>query len=302
MSVLAITGGTGFVGRHLIDQALAAGHRVRALTRRVQPARPGVTWVEGALDGADSLAQLVTGADVVIHVAGVVNAADRAGFAAGNIAGTAAILAATRGAGVRRFVHVSSLSAREPALSAYGWSKAEAERLVEDCGLAWSIVRPTGVYGPGDTEMRDVFRAARWGIALLPPRGRVSLIAVEDLARLLLVLATAAAPPPPALYEVDDGTVLTHAQLAAMIGTAVGRARVLAIHLPRGLMRLGARLDRRLRGDRAKLTLDRVGYLVHPDWTARADRRPPPALWTATTPTAAGLAATARWYRAQGLL
>jgi len=300
MTVLAITGATGFVGSVLLDQAIAAGHQVRALTRRQQGLRPGVTWIDGALDRSDTLAALVRDADAVVHVAGAVSAPDRAGFIAGNVEGTRAMLTATRLAGVRRFVHVSSLSAREPALSLYGWSKAEGETLVEHSGLDWSIVRPSGVYGPGDLEMRDLFKAARLGIALLPPRGTVSLVAVEDLARLLLALATQRMPP--TIYEVDDGHVLTHAQLAGAIGRAVGRPRLLALHLPRWLMMLGAKLDRTLRGAHAKLTPDRVGYLCHPDWTARAALRPPPAIWTPAVAPEVGLAATARWYRANGLL
>lgn len=300
MTTLAITGATGFVGGALLDQALTAGHRVHALTRRPQPARDGVVWIEGALDRPDSLAALADGTDAIVHVAGVVNAPDRAGFVAGNVDGTRAMLAAATAAGVRRFVHVSSLSAREPALSNYGWSKAEAESLVEASPLAWSIVRPSGVYGPGDMEMRDLFRAAKLGVALLPPRGKVSLVAVDDLARLLLTLATRDLPP--ALYEVDDGHVLTHHEMARAIGRAVGRRHVLALHLPRAILHLGAKLDRGLRRSGAKLTADRANYLAHPDWTARPALRPPADLWTPLVAPEAGLAATARWYRANGLL
>ncbi|MCP3734594.1 NAD(P)-dependent oxidoreductase [Sphingomonas sp. RP10(2022)] len=300
MTTLAITGAAGFVGKALVAQALVAGHIVHALTRRPQPPREGIVWLDGALDRPDSLAALADGADAIVHVAGVVNAANRAGFVAGNIDGTRAMLDAARAAGVRRFVHVSSLSAREPRLSNYGWSKAEAETLVAASGLDWSIVRPSGVYGPGDMEMRDLFRAARFGIALLPPRGAVSLVAVEDLARLLLTLATQAVPP--AIYEVDDGHILTHDAMAQAIGRAVGRRRVLALHLPRAALMLGARLDKTLRGRGAKLTADRVGYLSHPDWTARPALRPPAALWTPAIAPDEGLAATARWYRDNGLL
>src|SRR5687767_4878356 len=95
---LAVTGGTGFVGKRLIALALERGDEVAALTRKPQFPRPGVTWVEGALDDEAALAALVRDADAVIHVAGVVSAPDRAGFAAGNIDGTRAILAAAEAA------------------------------------------------------------------------------------------------------------------------------------------------------------------------------------------------------------
>ena len=301
MTILAITGGTGFVGKRVIDRALAAGHSVRALTRRPQPQRDGATWIEGALDTPAALASLATGADVVLHIAGVVNAPDRAGFAAGNIAGTQAMVDAARNAGVRRFVHVSSLAAREPGLSIYGWSKREAERVVEASGLDWVMVRPPGIYGPGDMEMRDVFRMAKRGIALLPPHGRGSWIEVGDIAALLLALATSDVSR--TIYEADDGRPngWSHAELAREIGTAVERS-VLPISLPKPMLALASWADGTLRGTGAKLTPDRVGYLCHPDWTVDPARRPPPSLWQPAIDTPHGLAETAAWYRANGLL
>ena len=70
------------------------------------------------------------------------------------------MLAAATAGGVRRFVHVSSLAAREPKLSLYGASKARAEELVHSSGLEWVIVRPPAVYGPGDKETLELFRMA----------------------------------------------------------------------------------------------------------------------------------------------
>ncbi|MEG3090499.1 SDR family oxidoreductase [Sphingomonas sp. PB1R3] len=297
--IVAVTGATGFVGRAVVDRAAGSGLSLRALTRRAQPSRAGITWIAGALDRPDSLATLVEGADAVLHIAGVVNAPDRAGFVSGNIDGTRAMVEAAKAAGIRRFVHVSSLSAREPDLSVYGWSKRQAEDVVTDSGLDWTIVRPSGIYGPHDTEWLDVFRTAKLGLAFMPPPGRLSLIAVEDFARLLTTLV--ATDGPRAVLEVDDGQVLTHAELAAAMGAAVGR-RVMTLHLPKGLLSLGARIDRRLRGPRAKLTADRVGYLCHPDWTADPALRPDPALWQPAISLPKGLADTARWYRANGLL
>lgn len=295
--IIAVTGGTGFVGSALIAQALAVGHQVRALTRRPQPDRAGVTWIGGDLSDPGALC---VGADAVIHVAGAVNAKDRASFAAGNIAGTQAIVAAARSAGVDRFVHVSSLAAREPDLSSYGWSKAEAERVVAESGLGWTAVRPPAVYGPGDLDQRDLFRAAKLGLALMPPPGRMSAIHVADLTRLLLVLA--GVPADHALYEADgpDGPMCHQAYFRA-IGAAVGR-RPLELPLPGGLLRLAAWIDGAVRGDKARLTMDRVAYMTHADWGADPAKAPPAALWRPQISLKQGMAETARWYRANGLL
>ena len=295
---IAVTGGTGFVGSHLLRLAAAQGWSIKALARRPQPLHPRVWWIQGALDQPDSLARLVEGTDAVIHVAGVVNAADRAGFAAGNVAGTAAAMAAATAAGVSRFVHVSSLAAREPALSDYGWSKAESEALFAGSALDWTIVRPPAVYGPGDKEMLELFRMAKRGLVVLPPAGRLSLIAAEDLGRLLLALAEA--PGGGQTYEPDDDTHggWSHAAFAHAIGEALGR-RVRTIAVPAWALRWGAILDGAVRRDSAKLTPDRARYFCHPDWVVTAERRPPPDLWRPEIATPEGLHATAEWYRAR---
>jgi uncharacterized protein YbjT (DUF2867 family) len=301
VSRIAITGGTGFVGGHAISVALAAGHEVAALARRPQPDAAGVRWIAGALDDESALARLVAGADAVLHIAGVVNAPDRDGFARGNVAGTAAIVAAAKAAGVARFVHVSSLAAREPALSDYGWSKREAEMVVDAAALDAVIVRPPAIYGPGDLQLLDMFRMAARGVVLLPPGGRLSVIAAADLARLLVALVTTRDTP--RLIEADDGRPdgWSHRDFARAIGGAVGR-RVVPLSLPQALLRLGAAIDGLARGANAKLTPDRVRYFCHPDWTVNPAARPPASLWTPAIPTPAGLAETAAWYRAQHLL
>lgn len=299
---LAISGATGFVGQTLTTAALAQGWHVRALARRPQAPREGVEWVEGALENAAALRSLALGAHAVIHVAGVVNAPDVAGFEAGNVAGTAAMLAAARDAGVHRFIHVSSLAAREPALSAYGASKARAEALVLASGLETTLVRPPAIYGPGDRDMLDLFKMARSGLMLMPPAGRISAIHVEDLAQLLLALVRARAVDG-AVFEVDDGRAQgwSHAEFARAIGAAMGR-RVLALSMPRALLGLAARGDRLVRGSGARLTPDRVAYFCHPDWVIDPARRPPATLWQPEVATPAGLAATAAAYRAAGWL
>ena len=301
---IAITGATGFVGSHVLNAAASAGVPVRALARQAQAARDGVTWVKGTLDDAAALDALCTGASAVIHIAGAVNVPSRAAFAAANIAGTRAVVDAAARAGVARFVHVSSLAAREPALSNYGWSKAGAEDAVRAAPLAWAIVRPPGVYGPRDRDMLELFAMAQRGFILLPPSGRGSWIHAEDLAALLVTLATTTAFPCRGLFEVDDGSAggQSHRDMGAAIAAAVGKPRAVRVSAPRPLLKLAAHGDRLARRDKAKLTPDRAAYMAHPDWVSDPAKRPDPALWRPKIAFAEGLASTAAWYRAAGWL
>jgi len=300
---IAVTGGTGFVGRVLLDMSASAGHQVSALTRRPQLPAAGVSWFDGDLASASALEQLVAGADVVIHLAGTVSAIDRAQFTVGNVAGTRAALETASAAGVGRFIFVSTLAAREPRLSSYGASKAEAEKLVRESPLPWTIVRPPAVYGPGDREMFELFRAATWGVVPMPRRGSASLIHVADLARLLLVLAEANDEVTGQTFEPDDGRPggWPHAELGAEIGRAVGRT-VRVAGLPGVVLQMAARADTLVRGKRAKLTPDRAGYMSHPDWVVSPAAAVPGALWHPRIPTPKGLRDTAHWYRGQGWL
>lgn len=289
---IAITGATGFVGAETLDQLLDAGFAVRALTRRPQPARARVEWITGALDWPESLDELVMEADILLHIAGVVNAPDRMGFEQGNGIGTANAIAAMERAGLRRLIHVSSLAARECDLSGYCWSKSLAEDHVRTSRLDWTIVRPPAVYGPRDTEFRELLRVARLGVLPVPAAGRSSLIHVRDLARLLVALCREAGDAHAgALWEVDDNTAdgLSHPDLAAAFGRALGR-KVRAVPLPRPLLMGVAGLDALMRGKRAKLTTDRVRYMCHPDWVADPMKKPPGDFWQPEIPADSGLA------------
>jgi uncharacterized protein YbjT (DUF2867 family) len=297
-ALVAVTGGTGFVGKATLAALEGAGYSVRALARKA-PATSGATeWVAGDLANRDALARLVAGAEAVVHIAGLTTAPDPAHFEAANVAGTLALIEAATKAGVPRFVHVSSLSAREPHLSAYGASKERAERLVMASGLDWTIVRPPGVYGPWDVDYLEMFKMAKLGVVPVPPPGRSSLIHVQDLAELLVALVPAGEEVTRRMFEPDDGHQggWSHRELARVIGWAVGR-RPWVVHLSRGALTGAARADRLIRRSRARLTADRVGYMTHPDWLARPEFAVPPAIWRPRIPTRDGLKQTALWYR-----
>ena len=301
--LVALTGGTGFVGKATLTALERAGYAVRALARTVPQGMNPAEWVPGDLANRGALARLVEGAEAVIHVAGLTTARDPAQFEVANVAGTLALVEAAAGAGVQRFVLVSSLSAREPQLSAYGASKERAERLVMASGLDWTIVRPPGVYGPWDVDYLEMFKLARLGVVPVPPPGRSSLIHVQDLAELLAALVPGGEGVTHRLFEPDDGHRggWSHRELARVIGWAVGR-RPWVVNLSRSMLAHAARADRLMRRSRARLTADRVGYMTHPDWLAREEFAVPEAIWRPRIPTREGLKATARWYREKGWL
>lgn len=302
---LAITGGTGFVGGHSIARALARGHAVRALARRPQPPRDGLVWVPGSLTDEAALDTLVSGADAVLHIAGVTNAACRAGFEEGNVLGTAFV---RRAAGSRPLVHVSSLSAREPGLSTYGWSKRAGEGVAIGAQGPVTVVRPPAVYGPGDREFLELMKIARSGYVPFPANSIAAMIYGPDLAAALVALAEDAAGPARAagqVFEIDDGVPgYSPAEVASAMAGALGRP-VRPFEVSPRLLSLAASADTglaRLRGTLPRLSHDRARYMSHPDWSANSAPLRALGLWAPEIRLAEGMAKTAAAYRAEGLL
>jgi nucleoside-diphosphate-sugar epimerase len=130
----------------------------------------------------------------------------------------------------------------------------------------------------------------------------MSLIHVQDLARLMLVCADTE-DSVGALFEPDDGAPngMTHREFSAALGRALDRPNH-AVAAPKFLVKLAARADRLVRGKNAKLTPDRARYFCHPDWTASERRKPSPDLWKPAISSHEGLKETAAWYREKGWL
>lgn len=297
---VALTGGTGFLGPHLVAALRAAGWRVRCLSRS------GVSeadeTVRGALADAAALDALLDGADVLVHAAGAIKAADDAGFFAVNRDGSAAIAAAVaRQNRQLPVIAVSSLAAREPGLSAYAASKRAGEDAL--AALAPTILRPTAVYGPGDRETAAFFRAARGPLLPVPraAHARLTLIHAADVARAVAALANA--PAPGAFYELTDANPggIGWRELAALIRTASGgRARIVEIPRPVfAALGICASAAARVFGRAAMLCPGKVRELFHPDWSSAPERQPPAALWQPRIALADGLADTVRWLRAE---
>lgn len=301
--IIAVTGATGFVGRHVLAELVATAHSVRALVR--DPAKlanaPFLTVVRGDITDAAATAELCKGADVVLHVAGAISggAADLIRI---NAEGTKILISSADRAGVKRFVHVSSLAARKPDLSPYGRSKAEGETHVRAAArtLQTLIVRPPAVYGEGDSATLPLLRALVAKTAVLPSTkaARFSLVHVQDMARILVAALTSEIE---GLREVDDGHgAYTWEDVAAIMRSITGRPQRV-LFLPRPVsMAAGHAADgvSMLMRRPFMISAGKMRELYFPDWVAA----PPGWLRPDPVTLADGLRRTLSHAMARGLL
>ncbi len=307
--LIAVTGATGFIGRHVVAALCAAGHGVRALSRRDAPDLEalGATLVHGDLQQRHSLTALLAGVDAVVHAAGAILAPDGTAYATVNAAGAANVAEAL--AEGRLLVHVSSLAAREPGISVYAASKAQGERLVleQTRRLHIVVVRPPAVYGPGDRSTLPIFRAINRGWLLHPaePAARFSLLYASELAQLIVALLE----QPPAsgtTLEPDDGTPggYAWAELATIAQTATGR-RVRAFGLPKPPLAVAAKLAEGYAARRSRvpvLARGKVEEFFHRNWVCDTSGLAAATSWRPRMRFAAGVGATLGWYRDAGWL
>ena len=303
---VAVTGATGFIGPHVVRR-LSADWQVRILTRRpLDPAQIGaIEAVHGDLDDQASLRRLLEGVDAVVHVAGLIKARTREAFFRANAGSVGRLAEIAAAASVPpRFVLMSSLAAREPALSDYAASKRAGEAALIAAGerLPWTILRPPAVYGPGDRATLPFFRCVRHGIGpLLGTEGaRVSLLHVEDLAGAVgTVLAGDQSIG--LVAELDDGRPGGHSwpELVSAAAAQFGRqAHVLRVPmaLPYSLGLLNAALARLL-GYTPMLTPGKVRELYHPDWVCDATAITEKTAWRPIVQIEQGFASTIAWYQ-----
>ncbi|MGE0422115.1 MAG: NAD-dependent epimerase/dehydratase family protein [Reyranellaceae bacterium] len=309
--LVAVTGATGFVGQHLLRLLVSRGERLRLLVRNLPPALPAcdppVELQPGDLRDRFALERLVEGADVVVHLAGAIKALNEADFRAVNVDAVGALAGATarHARPDAHFVLLSSLAAREPALSAYAATKRAGEDALSALGPRQrrTIVRAPAVYGPGDRETLVFFKAAARGWSMVPagPDGRVALIHVHDLCAALAGIVDR--PPPEGVYEIDDGTEGGHTlrSMAAVVAEVMGRnVRIAKLpHMALGSYAAVQQISARMRGRPAIVSAGKIRELLHPDWSVR-DRRL--AAWLQLGPAIdlrTGFAETVGWYRAQ---
>lgn len=186
---IALTGATGFLGRHLLKGLLEHGYKVRALARRPEAlsdiSNDNLTVFDGDL--SSDLKAWANGAECIFHLAGLVKAPVWADFESVNVIGSQAVARAAESANVQRLILLSSMTAREPKLSRYAKSKRLAEEAVKkEFSGNLAIIRAPAVFGPGDQATKPIFDMMKRGF--LPVAGgrgwksrSVAMVYVQDL-------------------------------------------------------------------------------------------------------------------------
>lgn len=322
MSRTLVTGATGFVGSHVAEAYREGGHELRCTVRASSDIRwlrdLDVERVEADLRDPGRLQEALEGVERVVHVAGVTAAARPSLYREVNVEGTRRLAEAAASAGVRRFVFVSSLAARGPddadgPVSAYGRSKREAEQALARAGrgpdgaaraMEAVVLRPAGVYGPRDTDLLTLFRAADTG--WLPvPTGASPLqpVYARDVAEAAL-LAGEGETPGFGPWPLAEENWYRWQEVADGMSEALGRP-VRTVPVPGWvLVAAGAAAEAvsGALGRTPELDRRRAKDLATHAWTCDPRASEEALGWRPAVPLAAGLRRTARWYRERGWL
>jgi nucleoside-diphosphate-sugar epimerase len=322
-----VTGGTGFIGSHLVERLVAEGARVRCLVRRKSslaylPA-DRIELAYGDLASGEGLEEAVDGARIVYHLAGVTKATSVERFYAGNTKATANLLAAIEAAKEKpaRLVHVSTLAAAGPSedgtpltedaephpITHYGKSKLQAEEVVRRSAFADRavIVRPPVVYGPRDTDVYLIFRSASRGFALRIGREEsyFSYIFVDDLVEMLTAAATSDAAAGRTFFAGNPEPA-GWGQFNAVVARLAGR-KIRTISVPPALaltLAFLSEVNSRLRGRQSILSREKVREARCRYWVANTSRAEREMDFQTRTCLEDGILQTLTWYKNAGWL
>ncbi|MBL4803198.1 MAG: NAD(P)-dependent oxidoreductase [Emcibacter sp.] len=309
--IAAITGATGFVGKHLVRALIAQGFRVKALTRSPQEKSEHIEWIAGDLENIPALTQLLTDVDVVFHLAGLIKAKTAKDFNRVNSNSVATLVNILQQSSAPRphFILLSSLAARERDLSSYAESKRKGEEKLIEQGsdFPWTILRPPGVYGPEDMETLKIFKAVATHLAPLPGKSdnRAAWIYAPDLAQAMIAV-TGNPDCFGHILDVDDGTKNGYSN-QEMYRTAADILDIKPIYftLPKNVLKTFAYINvlfSTIFRYIPMVTPEKVNELCYPDWICRGPHVMKMTEWKPKTNLKQGFRKTLNWYKENNLV
>jgi dihydroflavonol-4-reductase len=246
-----VTGGTGFIGSHLVDALLKYGHEVRCLVRKNEKWLHGLNYhqIRGDLHDLIALKNGMEGSDIIFHLGAIVKAKNKSEFTYANVEATENVLRLARKAGVPKLVLLSSLAAAGPSfnrpvtetdpmmpVSIYGESKKEMELMAQKLAgpeISVTIIRPPAVYGPREEQIYTFFKTAARGLCTIIGDGkstRISLVHVDDVVRGLLLAADQQTQGVNTYFISSEETYTWH-QIRDVTAEALGR-KLFTVHIP----------------------------------------------------------------------
>ena len=274
--MILVTGGTGFVGGHVVHELRGRDLPVRCLVRDPRKAAKLAGWgcelAEGDVTDEQSLRRAVAGVDTIVHLVAI-RQGPREQFQRIMVDGTRDLLSAARDAGVGRFVHMSALGTSEETreLVPYYWAKWENEQQVRSSGVPFVIFRPSFVFGPDGGILPTFVKLAK--LTPVTPiigsgRQRIQPIWADDLAK-IFTEATQQEDIAGRLFELGGPDAVTWNEFWERLKRVLGLRRP-SVHVPVGLMKINALLTERLPGD-IPLTRDLLKMLEHGDNVVSGD-------------------------------
>jgi uncharacterized protein YbjT (DUF2867 family) len=244
--MILVTGATGFVGSHLVRRLRKENIPVRAIVRTPAKAQAlrdlGAEVVAGDIADPWSLIAAAEGAERVVHLVGIIQEERGATFRSVHVDGTRNVLEAAAKVGVKHFFHQSALGTREGAKSEYHRTKWEAEALVRESGIPYTILRPSLIYGPGDlftVRLAEMIRLSPVLPVIGSGRSRVQPVFIDDVVS-CIVKAIMSDAFRGRVLEIGGPDQLTYTEVTKTIADALGVDRP-AVHLPLPFMRLMAK-------------------------------------------------------------
>ncbi|MEX2639385.1 MAG: NAD-dependent epimerase/dehydratase family protein [Balneolales bacterium] len=314
-----ITGGTGFVGSHLVDFLMLGGAEVRCLVRDQEKWLEGKSYtkIRGDMHDLPALKEGMKGADIVFHVAALVKAPDYPTFYRNNVDATENVVRMAQKEGIKKIIVLSSLAAAGPSngsplsedilhdpVSMYGKSKKKMEEMIHsitDGSSSITIIRPPVVYGPREDQIYTVFKMATRGFfPIVGKKGatnRISLVYISDLVEGIM-LAANHQNKDPETYYISSEKVYTWDEIKAVTADVLGKKLRPLYISPALTKKLAGTVEyvSSFFGHYPVMNRDKANEMIL-EWTCSVDKAKKDLDYRQRVSLNAGITKTIKWYK-----